>query len=100
MVIKMPKMSKAEQICALLAYWDPLQMGDKAGYRFYNYEAEVIAQSLRSNSKPETISKLVHELIEKKMVEEGVELGIDQGSYDRIAEAMIATVKKSASKKK
>ena len=39
------------------------------------------------------ISKLVHDLVANKMIEEGVQLGIDQGSCDRIAIAMITAVK-------
>lgn len=91
MIIKMPKPGKAERICALLSYWNPLDMNPDP--LFYNYEAEVLAQSVRKNSRPEKISKLVHDLIQAKMIEEGVTLEIDRGSCDRIAVAMIETVK-------
>ena len=60
---------------------------------FYNYEADVIAQTIRKNSKTERISKLVHDLVANKMIEEGVQLGIDQDSCDRIAVAMIYAIK-------
>lgn len=35
----------------------------------------------------------MHDLVANKMIEEGVQLGIDQGSCDRIAIAMITAVK-------
>ena len=91
MIIKMPKTGKAERIRGLLSYWNPLDMNSDP--MFYNYEAEVLSQSVRKNSRPEKISKLVHDLIQAKMIEEGVTLEIDQGSCDRIAVAMIETVK-------
>ena len=91
--IRFPKATKTEIIRNYLDSWDPLRMREQAGYMFYNYEADVIAQTIRKNSKPERISKLVHDLVAKKMIEEGVQLGIDQGSCDRIAIAMITAVK-------
>ena len=56
MVMKMPKPTKADLICGLLSYWDPLAFEGKAGPMFYNYEAEVLAQSIRKNSKPENVA--------------------------------------------
>ena len=91
MIIKMPKPGKADRIRALLSYWNPLDMNPDP--MFYDYEAEVIAQSIRKNSRPEKISKLVHDLVKAKMIEEGVMLEIDQGSCYRIAVAMIEAVK-------
>ena len=93
MVMKMPKPTKADLICGLLSYWDPLAFKGKAGPMFYNYEAEVLAQSIRKNSKPETVAKKVRELIADKMRVEGVNLEIDSDSADRIAIAMIQAVK-------
>ena len=93
MVMKMPKPTKADLICGLLSYWDPLAFEGKAGPMFYNYEAEVMAQSIRKNSKPENVAKKVRELIEDKMRVEGVNLEIDSDSADRIAIAMIQAVK-------
>lgn len=63
----MPKPTKADLICGLLSYWDPLAFEGKAGPMFYNYEAEILAQSVRKNSKPENVAKKVRELIEDKM---------------------------------
>ena len=57
--MKMPKPTKADLICGLLSYWDPLAFEGKAGPMFYNYEAEVLAQSIRKNSKPENVTKKV-----------------------------------------
>jgi hypothetical protein len=91
--LRFPKATKTDIIRGFLDTWDPLRMREQAGYMFYNYEADVIAQTIRKNSKPERISKLVHDLVANKMIEEGVQLGIDQGSCDRIAVAMITSVK-------
>ena len=55
----MPKPTKADLICGLLSYWDPLAFEGKAGPMFYNYEPEVLAQSIRKNSKPENVAKKV-----------------------------------------
>ena len=73
--MKMPKPTKADLICGLLSYWDPLAFEGKAGPMFYNYEAEILAQSVRKNSKPENVAKKVRELIEDKMRVEGVRAG-------------------------
>ena len=34
----MPKPTKADLICGLLSYWDPLAFEGKAGPMFYNYK--------------------------------------------------------------
>ena len=92
MVMKMPKPTMADLIRGLLSYWDPLKFEGKAGPMFYNYEAEVLAQSIRKNSKPENVAKKIRGLIEEEMRLEGVDLGIDSDSVDRIAIAMIQAV--------
>lgn len=94
MIIKMPKPTKTDLIYGLLSYWDPLGFEGKAGPMFYRYEADVLAHNIRKNSRPERIAGLIRELIEAKMIEEGVKLGIDQGSVDRIAVAMINAVQR------
>ena len=50
--IRFPKATKTEIIRNYLDSWDPLRMREQAGYMFYNYEADVIAQTIRKNSKP------------------------------------------------
>lgn len=92
MVIKMPPLSKAEKICAILSYWDPCQKKDEAGPRFYNYEAEVLAQSLRKNSKVETVGKKVKTVIDRKLKEEGLEYTVSQDNAQRVAAAMIQAI--------
>lgn len=60
MVIKMPKLSKAEMVAALLNEWDPEgRCANGAGYRAYNYEAETIAEAIRKNSRPEKVEKAI-----------------------------------------
>ena len=45
MKMKKPKLSKTEIVMALLNQWDPLHGADK-DYRFYQVEAEEIAQKI------------------------------------------------------
>ena len=61
---------------------------------YYNYEAETIAQTIRKNSKPATVAKQVKELIDKKLESEGLEYRVDDENATRVAEAMIAAIKR------
>ena len=57
------ELTKTERIMALLDQWDPdgwRRQG--AGLMAYSYEAETIAQELRSNSKIETIERCILEV--------------------------------------
>lgn len=67
MIIKVPKPTKTEIIRTFLNQWDPLNYVDKAGFMFYDYEAEDIAQRIRKNSKIETIESIVREDMEDKI---------------------------------
>lgn len=93
MKIKMPKPNKAERILAILSYWDPLKMKDVAGIMFYNYEAEVIAQSVRKNSSIVTVEKKLREAIELKAELEGVELILDDTELHQVAAGILQSVK-------
>ena len=55
-------LSKADKIMALLNQWDPEERyKNGAGAMAYSYEAETIAQEIRSNSKTETIENAIAE---------------------------------------
>ncbi len=44
--LRFPKATKTDIIRGFLDTWDPLRMREQAGYMFYNYEADVIAQTI------------------------------------------------------
>ena len=72
MYIRMPKLTKAELIMMLLNQWDPAHKADK-DFRFYQVEAEEIAQQIRKNSKPESVEKAVRKAIRFRMELENVD---------------------------
>ena len=56
------KLTKTEKVMALLDQWDPDgRRRQGAGFMAYSYEADTIAQELRSNSKIETIERYIME---------------------------------------
>ena len=69
------KPTKADLIRGILDYWDPCRKRESAGYMYYNYEAESIAQTIRKNSKVSTVTKQVKELIDQKLELEGQNTG-------------------------
>lgn len=85
MIIKMPKPTKAEIIRTFLNQWDPLNYVDKAGFMFYNYEAEEIAQRIRKNSKLETIEEVVRESMEDKIQIEHSDVVLDDEECRQMA---------------
>jgi hypothetical protein len=90
MKIKMT-LTKSEKILALLNQWDPAGVYKNSGdYRVYNYEAETIAQKVRSNSKAETVEKAIRETMD--VVMDGKEL--DENEVRAMAQFILATVKK------
>lgn len=50
MHLRMPKPTKTELVMMFLNQWDPAHGVDK-DFRFYQVEAEEIAQKIRKNSK-------------------------------------------------
>ena len=86
MKIKLPPLTKAEKILALLNQWDPeKRAANGAGYRAYNYEAETIAQHVRSNSKVESVEKAIHDVFDCSLNDEEVKA---------IAKCILMAVKK------
>ena len=51
MTIKTPKPTKTDLIRYILNYWDPRRKIETSGPMFYNYEAEIVSNSVRKNSK-------------------------------------------------
>ena len=94
MIIKMPNPTKAEIIRTFLNQWDPLNYVDKAGFMFYNYEAEEIAQRIRKNSTLETIEAVVREVMEDKIQIEHSDVVLDDEECRQMA-ALIKTWMKS-----
>lgn len=83
-------LSKSEKILALLNQWDPAGEYKNSGdFRAYNYEAETIAQKVRSNCKVETVEKAIRETMD--VVMDGKEL--DDDEVRAMAQYILATVK-------
>ena len=94
MIVKMPKLSKAEKILAILDYRDPCRVrGTSSWYLlYYNYEAEELAQTVRRNSNPSSVGKRVKELIDRKLEMEGREYRVDSENAERVAETIISDI--------
>ena len=79
-------LTKSEKIAALLNQWDPVGKYNKSGdWRVYNFEAETIAQKVRSNSKAASVEKAIRETI-------GTDL--DEREVQMMAQYILAAVKK------
>ena len=92
MRIKMPKPTKAELIMMLLNQWDPAHGADK-DFRFYQVDAEEIAQQIRKNSKPETVEKVVSKIIRFRMELEGIEEPCDEDACRRYSGWILSAIK-------
>lgn len=56
-------LSKTEKIMALLNQYDPTgEYARSDDYRCYSYEADIIAQNIRKNSRVETVIKYIAEV--------------------------------------
>ena len=89
------KPTKADLICGILDCWDPCRAINTSSWfdRYYNYEAETICQSLRKDNSISTVAKKVKEVIDAKLEEAGKEYKVDMDNAERVAAAMINTVK-------
>ena len=79
MYLRIPKPIKAELVMTLLNQWDSAHGADK-DFRFYQVEAEEIAQQIRKNSKPESVEKVVSKAIRFRMELEGLDEPLDRKS--------------------
>lgn len=71
MKMRIPKLSKVEIVMALLNQWDPAHGANK-DFRFYQVEAEEIAQKIRKDSTLKTVEKAVRESIEFRLKLENI----------------------------
>ena len=92
MKIRTPKLTKAELIMMFLNQWDPAHGADK-DFRFYQVEAEEIAQKIRKNSKQESVEKAVRESIEFRMKLEKVEEPFDEEACKRYSAWILSAMK-------
>ena len=92
MHIKMPKPTKSEYIMMFLNQWDPAHGADK-DFRFYQVEAEEIAQQIRKNSKPESVEKAVSKAIRFRMELEGLDEPFDEEACKKYSGWMLSAIK-------
>lgn len=83
MHLKMPKPTKAELVMMFLNQWDPVHGVDK-DFRFYQVEAEEIAQKIRKNSNPESVEKAVRESVLFRMELEKIEEPFDEEACQEV----------------
>ena len=90
------KPTRVDLIRGILDYWDPVRARDTDDWYdlYYNYEAETICQSLRRNSKVESVADNIKKLIDRKLEMEGREYRIDMENAKRVAASMIEAVKR------
>ena len=90
------KPTKVDLVRGILEYWDPVRARDTDDWYdlYYNYEAETICQSLRRNSKVESVAGNIKKLIDRKLEMEGREYRIDMENAKRVAASMIEAVKR------
>ena len=82
MHLKMAKPTKVELVRIFLNQWDPAHGADK-DYRFYQVEAEEIAQQIKKNSKPESVERAVSKAIKFRMELEGLNEPFDEEACKR-----------------
>ena len=79
-------LTKQERISAFLNQWDPAGEYQRTGdFRAYIQEAEDIAEKVRSNSKIETVEKLIAEVLSTE--------GLNERELRFAAECILAAVK-------
>lgn len=84
-------LTKAEKIMALLNQWDPAGEYKSSGdYHIYSFEAETIADSIRSNSSVKSVEKAVREAME--VVMDGK--SFDDNELHQMAGYILAAIKR------
>ena len=92
MHLKMAKPTKAELVMIFLNQWDPAHGADK-DFRFYQVEAEEIAQQIRKNSKPESVERAVSKAIKFRMELEGQNAPFDEEACKRYSGWILSAIK-------
>jgi len=88
----MPKPTKSELIMMLLNQWNSAHGADK-DFRFYQVEAEEIAQQIKKNSKPETVEKVMSKAIRFRMELEGLDEPFDEEACKRYSSWILSAIK-------
>lgn len=91
MYLRMSKLTKAELVMMLLNQWNPVPGADK-DLRFYQVEAEEIAQQIGKNSKPESVEKVVSKAIKFRMVLEGLGEPFDEEACKKYSSWILSTI--------
>ena len=94
MKMRMPEPTKAEKIMALLNQWDPLHGAGK-DYRFYQVEAEEIAQRIQKNSSLKTVEQAVRESVEFRMKLENMNESFNEDACKIYAGWILSTIKQA-----
>lgn len=94
MKVKMPKLTKAEKVMMFLNQWDPAHGADK-DYRFYQVEAEEIAQKIRKNSSLKTVEQAVRESVEFRMELENINEPFNEDACRTIAGWILSAIKQA-----
>ncbi len=92
MHLKMAKPTKTELVMVFLNQWNPAHGADK-DFRYYQVEAEEIAQQIRKNSKPESVEKVVSKAIKFRMELEGLEEPFDEEACKRYSSWILSAIK-------
>lgn len=94
MKMRMPKFTKAEKIMALLNQWDPAH-GANIDFRFYQVEAEEIAQKIRKNSSLKMVEQAVRESVEFRMELESINEPLDEDACRTYAGLILSAIKQA-----
>ena len=94
MKIRMLKPTKAEMVMMLLDQWDPAHGADK-DFRFYQVEAEEIAQKIWKNSSLKTVEQAVRESLEFRMKLENINEPIDEEECKVYAGLILSAIKRT-----
>ena len=92
MHLKMAKPTKAELVMIFQNQWDPAHGADK-DFRFYQAEAEKIAQQIRKNGKPESVERAVNKAIKFRMELEGLNAPFDEEACKRYSSWILSAIK-------
>lgn len=92
MKIKM-SLTKTEKIMAVLNQWDPAGEYKSTGdYQVYSFEADMIADSIRTNSSVTSAERAIREALESEMEMTGKSL--DDNEVHKMAGYILAAIKR------
>ncbi len=92
MKIKM-SLTKTEKIMTVLNQWDPAGEYKSTGdYQVYDFEADMIADSIRTNSSVSSAERAIREALESEMEMTGKSL--DDNEVHKMAGYILAAIKR------